>query len=490
MGDMGNNSANQVNVRNAWQAFNGTNHTDAWLLMGDNAYSSGLDAEYQSNFFNIYQGSLTKNHVLWPSPGNHDYAQSSARQADHNIPYYDIFSLPKNGQAGGVASNTEAFYSFNYGNVHFVALDSYGWETGNTRLYDTLGPQAMWLKQDLAANSQPWTVIYFHHPPYTKGSHNSDTETELINMRQRIVPILERYKVDLVLCGHSHSYERSFLLNGHYGLESTFNAATQALSSSSGKYDGSGNSCTYIKSSTDARNGIVYAVVGSAGQVGGSVAGYPHNAMYYSNVTNGGTLYFEVENNLLSAKWLGGDGVIRDNFNIMKNVNKTTNLTIAAGTSVTLTASWLGNYAWSTTGSTRSITVAPTSNTTYTVTDGAGCLVDVFNVEVTNELAKAGTITATIAKDSAAVTKTIEPKSEAQPILFPTLVKRGQPLNVETGSNTPMSYSIVTAGGRVVGRYLLTTSKQIQTKQMSPGVYFIKWINTKSSSSSRFVVTE
>jgi hypothetical protein len=65
------------------------------------------------------------------------------------------------GQAGGVASNTEAFYSYNYGNIHFVSLDSYGWETGNTRLYDTLGPQMVWLKQDLAANTQPWTVVYF-----------------------------------------------------------------------------------------------------------------------------------------------------------------------------------------------------------------------------------------------------------------------------------------------------------------------------------------
>jgi hypothetical protein len=41
--------------------------------------------------------------------GNHDYANNSARQADHNIAYYDVFSLPSSGQAGGVASNTEAF---------------------------------------------------------------------------------------------------------------------------------------------------------------------------------------------------------------------------------------------------------------------------------------------------------------------------------------------------------------------------------------------
>jgi hypothetical protein len=100
MGDMGDNSANQLSVRNAYLNFNGSNYTNAWLLLGDNAYENGLDAEYQSNFFNIYQGSLTKNHVLWPSPGNHDYANSSARQADHNIAYYNVFSLPSSGTGG------------------------------------------------------------------------------------------------------------------------------------------------------------------------------------------------------------------------------------------------------------------------------------------------------------------------------------------------------------------------------------------------------
>ncbi|MGZ8516565.1 MAG: purple acid phosphatase family protein, partial [Chitinophagaceae bacterium] len=383
MGDMGNNSTNQVNVRNAYQAFNGNNYTDAWLLLGDNAYSNGTDAEFQNNFFNIYQGSISKNHVLWPSPGNHDYAGSSARQADHAIPYYDMFTLPKNGEAGGVASGTEAFYSYNYGNIHFISLDSYGWETGNTRLYDTLGRQAVWLKQDLAANTQPWTIVYFHHPPYSKGSHNSDVDNEEIKMRQNIVPILERYKVDLVLSGHSHIYERSFLINGHYGTESTFSPSLHALSSSSAKYNGSANSCAYIKNTTDLRNGIVFAVVGSAGQLGGTSTGYPHNAMYYSNSTNGGTLFFEVENNRLDGKWIGADGVIRDNFTIMKNVNKSSQVSILAGTSTELTASWQGNYSWSTGATTRSITVSPVVNTTYTVSDGTGCLMDTYDVIIT-----------------------------------------------------------------------------------------------------------
>ena len=218
MGDMGNNSTNQVNVRNAYLSFNGTQYTDAWLLLGDNAYNTGTDAEFQAKFFNIYQGSISKEPCVMAKSRAITIMQKVLhRQADHAIPYYDMFTLPKNGEAGGLASTTEAFYSYNIGNVHFISLDSYGWETGNTRLYDTTGKQAVWLKQDLAANTQPWIVVYFHHPPYSKGSHNSDTDPEEVNLRQKLVPILERYKVDLVLCGHSHIYERSFLINGHYG---------------------------------------------------------------------------------------------------------------------------------------------------------------------------------------------------------------------------------------------------------------------------------
>lgn len=482
MGDMGNNSTNQVNVRNAWQAFNGSNYTDAWLLLGDNAYNNGTETEYQSNFFDIYQGSLTKNHVLWPSPGNHDYADNAARQADHLIPYYDIFTLPSAGQAGGVSSGTEAFYSYNYGNIHFVSLDSYGWEAGNTRLYDTLGPQAVWLKQDLAANTQPWTVVYFHHPPYTKGSHNSDTESELINMRDRIARILERYKVDLVLSGHSHSYERSYLINGHYGVESTFNPATHALSTSSAKYDGTANSCTYIKSSASANNGAVYAVVGSAGQVGGSTAGYPHNAMYYSNVTNGGALFFEVEVNRMNAKWIGSDGVIRDNFTIMKDVNKVTDITIAPGGSAVLTASWPGgNYSWSTGQTTASVTVSPAVNTTYTVADGLGCITDVFNVTVSSGFAAPGQI-----QKTGEINELV--KTESVVKVYPTVLNRGQLLTVSTGTAQVLDILLTDVSGNIINRYRAGAKTQIPTRQLMPGTYLLKWQESGRQVTRRFVI--
>lgn len=456
MGDMGNNSTNQKKVRDSWITFNGTKHLDGWILLGDNAYNSGTDAEYQANFFNIYQGTITKNHVLWPAPGNHDYANNAARQADHAIPYYSMFTLPTTGEAGGLPSGTEAYYSHNHANIHFVALDSYGWETGNTRLYDTLGPQATWLKADLAQNTKPWTIVYFHHPPYTKTSHNSDAEAELINMRQRLVPILERYKVDLVLCGHSHGYERSYPIQGHYGLETTFSLASHALSGSSGKYDGSANSCTYVKNAADVRNGVVYAVVGSAGQLGGTSPGYPHDAMYYSNTSNGGALYLEIENNRLIGKWIGADSLVRDYFTIMKNVNKTSTVSITNGSSTTLTASWLGSYYWSTGARTRKITVSPLINTTYTVTDGKSCLTDLFNVQVL------------------AGRRSVADGEPDDLVLSPNPVPMGDYLQVGVKDDREIRTQLMDLQGKILKEYRISGSVEMPTNGMAPGLYLLK----------------
>ena len=74
-----------------------------------------------------------------------------------------------------------------------------------------------WLENDLAATRSDWIIATWHHPPYTKGSHDSDAEGRLIEMRAHALPSWKSYGVDLVLTGHSHSYERSFLLQGHYG---------------------------------------------------------------------------------------------------------------------------------------------------------------------------------------------------------------------------------------------------------------------------------
>jgi len=304
IGDSGTADANAGAVRDAYTAFAGGRDTDLWLMLGDNAYNDGLDHEYQAAVFNMFPELLRKT-VLWPAYGNHDGYGADA--ASNTGPYYDIFTLPKQGEAGGVASGTEAYYSFDYANIHFIELESF--ETDRS----PNGAMLTWLRRDLAANTQPWVIAFFHHPPYSKGSHDSDAEIELIEMRQNALPILESFGVDLVLAGHSHAYERSYLLDGHYGDSTTFSSAMKK-DVGSGRSDGSG---AYQKSTYGMapREGAVYVVAGVAGHIAGGTLNYP--AMYTSQSVLG-SMVLDITGNRLDATFLDSSGVRRDYFSILK----------------------------------------------------------------------------------------------------------------------------------------------------------------------------
>ncbi len=303
IGDFGNGSAAQDNVRNAYMNYPGAHTTNVWLWLGDNAYSNGTDAEYQSNVFNKYPTQFKK-FPHFPSPGNHDYAQSgykSATSLGTNFAYFNSFSVPQAGEAGGVASNTPKYYSYNYANIHFISLDSYG------SLNNTSSPMYIWLNNDLAANTQRWTIVYFHHPPYTKGSHDSDTEAELIDMRTNIIPLLESYHVDLVLNGHSHINERSYMIKGHYGLANSFTSDMKVSSETN----------TFTK--TAPFDGTIYAVCGTSGQAAGATqAGWPMPCMYLNNNINNCSLVIDVYGDNLSCKYLNTAGTFADQFTITK----------------------------------------------------------------------------------------------------------------------------------------------------------------------------
>lgn len=304
IGDFGLGTTAQRQVRDAYMNYSRNTPTNIWLWLGDNAYQNGLDTEYQTNVFDMYPFQFRK-FVVWPATGNHDLY--SANATNQTGAYFDAFTLPKAGEVGGRASNTEAYYSFNYANIHFVCLES-----TDAPFRAVNGAQATWLAADLAANTQRWTVVYFHHPPYSKGSHNSDSSTELVEMRTNIIPILENYKVDLVLSGHSHAYERSYLIRGHYGQESTFNSSSMAVNSGSGISPNS-----YTKNSPNFY-GTVYTVCGVSGQLSATSSGWPHNAMYTSTNTVYGSLVIDVAGDRLDCKFLTNTGSTWDQFTIQK----------------------------------------------------------------------------------------------------------------------------------------------------------------------------
>ena len=295
LGDSGTADSNAAAVRNGYLFYTGPRHTDLWLMLGDNAYGSGTQDEYTHAVFNMYPDMLRKS-VLWPTIGNHDTYSNS-----QNPPYLDIFTLPTGGEAGGVPSGTERYYSFDYGNIHFVCLDSMNSDVSAT------GPMATWLREDLAANTNQWLIAFWHHPPYSKGSHDSDNELDLVAMRENFLPLLESYGVDLVLCGHSHSYERSFLMHGHYGSSPELDVKPWLFADRSGG--------PYIKDPAVLTNGTVYVVAGSSGQISGG--DLDHRAMYVS-LNELGSLVIDIEGNRLDASFVEASGFVTDQFTILK----------------------------------------------------------------------------------------------------------------------------------------------------------------------------
>jgi len=301
IGDSGLANQAAADVRDAYFGYPGSDSTDVWLMLGDNAYNLGTDTEYQAAVFDMYP-MLLRTVPLWPTRGNHDLIYAGA---DND--YYDIFSLPASAESGGLASGTEAYYSFDYANVHFICLDS----QGSNRMPG--GPMLTWLAQDLAAAAQDWIIAFWHHPPYSKGSHNSDTEGTLIDMRQYALPVLEAGGVDLVLTGHSHSYERSFLLDSHYGVSSTL-VDSMKVNIGDGRPSGDG---AYLKPplGPGAHEGAVYAVAGSSSLISGGTLNHPVMIMSLNKL---GSLVLDIDGDALEATFVDHTGAALDSFAIIK----------------------------------------------------------------------------------------------------------------------------------------------------------------------------
>ena len=307
IGDPGTASTNQANVRNTFYELHRQRPADLWLMLGDNAYSSGTDAQYQRAVFSVYS-SILRQSPVWPTLGNHDAYHADSPTLSG--PYYDIFTLPTLGQCGGLASGTEAYYSFDFANIHFVCLDSEDTERNRD------GAMAAWLRADLAANTRDWVIAFFPHPPYTKGSHDSDKLSDsagrMAEMRENFLPILESGGVDLVLTGHSHSYERSYLLNGHYGLSSTLQPS-MILNAGSGRLDLDGS---FRKDGGNApHQGAIYICAGSSGQASGGRLNHPANWLSLNKL---GSLVLDIDGLRADIRFMGDHGQLRDYFTIEK----------------------------------------------------------------------------------------------------------------------------------------------------------------------------
>ncbi len=297
IGDSGKKGKAQLNVLNSMLHVKGDKKLDLWLLLGDNAYKSGTQVQFNKSLFKPYR-ELIKYLVPWAIDGNHDARRWAM---------YNIFEFPKNGESGGVASGSEEYYAIESGNVHILMLDSQQADTSKD------SKMAKWLERDLSQVKKPWIIAAFHHPPYSDGSHKSDNDRDswgrMSRMRENIIPILERYGVDLVLSGHSHGYERSKLMHKHYGKSDTFNIDTHLVSKNNHHY------CKSAKKSPF--DGTIYNVMGSSAKV--DRATYKHPALPFSYQSLG-SLILHVTPTKLHVSFINDKAEILDEYTIDKSL--------------------------------------------------------------------------------------------------------------------------------------------------------------------------
>jgi hypothetical protein len=349
---------------------------DLFVLLGDNAYLEGTDAQWQGAFFDIYPNIMNKA-AVWPTIGNHEMGgdcfdlsvflglppgslppfflggvSSSADPLSYNggpadcssgvavpgpdgsgLPYLDIFSLPSGGELGGVPSGTEQYYSMNYGNVHLVSLDA---QLSNADA-DQREAMRQWLIADLASNLRDWTVVIFHHPPYSKGeNHNSDFEQREIDMREQFTPVFEAYGVDVVYGGHAHSYERSYYLNGHTGLADSFDPVLHAELNAEGEPAIGQGAEEYSQVSVGSGfdDKAVYTVAGSSGkadefdpcevdpetgeepQLGCTRSDWLLHPAHYFSIAEKGSVVLDATKTSLTSRFIDVNGEVVDEFTI------------------------------------------------------------------------------------------------------------------------------------------------------------------------------
>lgn len=187
VGDSGCNCPAQTAIRDRML----TVPADLVLHTGDMIYETGAAADFNPKFFAPYRD-LLRELVFWPCLGNHDVA------ADAGASWRAAFSTPANNAAA-----SENYYSFDFGNAHFVVLDSNASTAPGSA-------QHTFLDQDLAASTAEWKFVAFHHTIYSNSQHGSN-----LGIRANLVPLFDARAVDVVFMGHDHDYERTYALTNN-----------------------------------------------------------------------------------------------------------------------------------------------------------------------------------------------------------------------------------------------------------------------------------
>ncbi len=257
--------------------------------------SQGGD-DYDEVFFDVYNNGTTHKMLSkechYTAIGNHD------TYADNGATYELEFHLPHNNPA-----NSERYYSFEWGDAKFIALDvitpfdpttfpinqlpnSQRWWTD----FRQGSPQYEFLVDELQCNDKKWVFVYFHEGPWTNywgadynlpnalGGDYYQYEGNTM-VRQHLVPVFEQYNVDFVLVGHSHLYEQA------------------------------------------EKNGVWYITSGGAGDVGGNTQ-YGNNPEILKSIIDNLYVKFSVDSNTVSYDVINASNTVIDTFSLTKPYSK------------------------------------------------------------------------------------------------------------------------------------------------------------------------
>jgi hypothetical protein len=157
------------------------------LYLGD-VYEKGTPTEFY-NWYGSTQNFAAFRAITDPTVGNHEYTSSSTAAG-----YFDYWN------------NVPNYYSFNAGGWHFISLNA---NAINGQVQSKPGTaQYDWLSSDLTANKAVCTLVFWHQPVYNIGSEKPQTSM------QPIWTLLAQQKVEIVLNGHDHNYQRWVALDG------------------------------------------------------------------------------------------------------------------------------------------------------------------------------------------------------------------------------------------------------------------------------------
>jgi acid phosphatase type 7 len=291
-----------------WRTFNNHSYHASFVLsLGDQTEDDAL-YQLQHNYFDQLENVL-RSSPLYTTVGNHD-------GHDSLFNYKRTFTLPARGEAGGIASGTEKYYSFDYANIHVVSLC--------TEIHDEAGRKAQreWLKKDLDQNKEEWLIACMHQPFHSGGYHPSDEVEYAQPQRSDWLPILEDHGVDLVLSGHNHVYERTYLLDNLIGKTTTLTSANRK-NAGNGREDGDG---PYVKKKGLPHQGTVFVAV-AAGGTSNSIKNYRHYSIfpvYFPGSDYEGSVVIDVKGHRMDVRFLCDEKNNKgshewDHFTILKN---------------------------------------------------------------------------------------------------------------------------------------------------------------------------